>query len=297
MTGQCLEKCFRDAGYEEGEYQSLLIGKEATEQILSNFHVRGVSFTGSTDGGSQVAELAGKYIKKSVMELGGCDPCVVMKDADLNKAVEVVCESRLRNDGQVCSAIKRVIVEETIFDDFKNKLIEKLKQVPIGDPMKKENKVGPLGSERIYKRILEQLDEGAKAGAKILYGGKRPDKEECQKGYYLTPTVIECKEDNILSTEEVFGPVFTLLPYKDEKDALRIANSSRYGLGGVIISENRDNAEKFGKLLESGILSINENLKSDSRMPNGGIKDSGYGRDCGREGAREFVNVRSVRIS
>jgi NAD-dependent aldehyde dehydrogenases len=295
-TGMCVEEAFKLAGFDQGEFQFLLTTQEQSEIIIGHKYVRGVSFTGSTKGGSTIASLAGKYCKKSIMELGGSDPLVVMKDADLDIAVNVAVSSRLRNAGQVCSCAKRFIIDESVYDEFVSKLIEKVKSVKIGDPMKKDTKLGPLAAKRVLEGVQHQLKEGLKAGGKLLYGGEKPDLEELKNGYYFIPAIVEVDEKNPLVQEETFGPIFALLKYRTEEEALRLANNTQYGLGSIVISKDEERALQFGRNIEAGALFINNLTKSDSKMPSGGVKESGYGRECGVHGAREFTNVKTVWV-
>jgi succinate-semialdehyde dehydrogenase/glutarate-semialdehyde dehydrogenase len=246
-TGMCVEEAFKLAGFDNGEFQFVLSTQEQSELIIGHKHVKGVSFTGSTRGGSTIASLAGKYCKKSIMELGGSDPLVVLKDADLDLAVNVAVTSRLRNAGQVCSCAKRFIIDESVYNQFKEKLIEN-------------------------------------------------EEEELKDGYYYVPAIVEVTEDNSLVKEETFAPVFALLKFKTEEEAVRIANDTQYGLGSIIISKDEERAQKLGRDIEAGALFINDLTKSDHKLPSGGVKESGYGRECGIHGAREFTNVKTVWI-
>ena len=296
QTGHLIEEAFQMAGFNNGEFQHVLTSKEQSELIISHPHVQGVSFTGSTAGGSHIAAIAGKYCKKAIMELGGSDPFLVLEDADLDLAAEVAIASRLRNTGQVCTCAKRFIVQEKVYDEFKNKIIEKVSKMKVGDPMNKETMIGPLTKKQVLDSIEKQVEEGIKQGGKVLYGGKRLQTDEHKKGYYFEPTIVEVQEGNILLKEETFGPVMPLLKVKDVEDMIRIANDSEYGLGGAIMSKNVEKAQEIGRFIDVGSLFYNAAVSSDSRLPSGGVKNSGFGRECGKYGLREFSNIKTVVI-
>jgi len=296
-TGLIVEEAFKDAGFDSGEFQYIGSSQDQSELIISNKHVKGVSFTGSTHGGSVIAGLAGKYTKKSVLELGGSDPCLVLKDADVDLAVSIAISSRLRNGGQVCSSAKRFIIHESVFDQYRDKLVEKISKINIGDPMKKETDLGPLATKRVLDEVLSQVNEGVKQGGNLIYGGKRPEGDEYKNGHYFIPAVVEVSDDsNILFQEEVFGPVFALIKFKIEEEAIKIANNTQYGLAGVIVSKDEERAQNIALEIECGNLAINSAVASDSRLPSGGIKESGYGRECHSIGAHEFTNVKTLII-
>jgi len=295
-TGILAEEAFKEAGFNNGEFINLIVSQKASESIISNEHIRGVSFTGSTEGGQKVAEFAGKHCKKTVMELGGSDPFIVLKDADLDLAVQQGIKGRLFNAGQCCTAAKRFIIDETIYDKFKEKLLQKLKDVKIGDPMEEDTLLGPLAKKDGMEKTEDQVKRAKEQGGKVIYGGERPKDEKLKNGFFCMPTVVEVEQDNVLLTEETFGPVFALLKFKEEDEAIKIANESEYGLAGAIFSQDEQKAEKLAAQVEAGVLFINQLVASSSDMPSGGVKSSGFGREGGKYGAHEFVNVKTVWI-
>jgi len=235
-----------------------------------------------------------KYIWRC-LELGGSDPFIVLEDGDIDLAVNVAMSSRLRYAGQVCTCAKRFIIFEKVYDEFRDKLIGKVKALRVGDPMNKETNIGPLTKRKVLEDIKQQVEKAIKQGAKVLLGGNEPlQNEETRNGYYYLPTICEVEEGNILMKEETFGPVFALIKVKNEEDAQRIANDTEYGLGGIIISKDIEKAEKFGKGIDVGALFYNAAVSSDSRLPSGGVKNSGFGRECGRYGVHEFANIKTV---
>jgi len=297
LLGQALEDLLIEAGFTNGEFQTVLSSPVQTELVLAHKHIRGVSFTGSTGTGGVIGAIASKYAKKAVMELGGSDPFVVLNDADLDQAVSLAMQSRLQNCGQVCSAGKRFIVDERVFDQFKEKLIKKLPEVIIGDPLDPRTTMGPLARPDLRDNIERQVKQSVDHGAKLLYGGKRPEDPNLQAGNFYIPAVVEVLEGDLLLKEETFGPVFALVKAHGDEELLRLANDTEYGLGCVIISKDVKRAEEFGKKIESGFLFVNDFVKSDTRMPSGGIKGSGFGRDCAEFGVYEFANIRSIWIA
>jgi len=287
-----------EAGFDNGEFQMVFSSPQQTELILSNKFIQGVSFTGSTKSGRNIASIAGKYTKKAVMELGGSDPFIVLEDADIEKAVETAMSSRLTNAGQTCCAGKRFIIDDRIYDRFKEKLIQKVSEFKVGDPMNSETQLGPLARSDLRANIERQVTEAAKQGAKILYGGKRPEDSELQAGNFYMPTVCEIERtDNILFTEETFGPVFALMKVSGEEEMIRLANDTEYGLGCVIVSENVERATKLGRKIDTGMVAINTIVFPDIATTFGGVKNSGFGREYGEYGVHEFTNIKTTMIN
>jgi len=296
LCGLAIEELMVGAGFEDGEFQNVFTSPEQTETIIGHKYVRGVSFTGSNGVGSIIGSLAGKYCKKSVLELGGSDPFIVLKDADIDLAVKLAMNTRLANCGQVCFSGKRFIIDEQIYEAFKTRLIEKVAQYKIGDPSNSSTQLGPLARADLVDNIHRQVQSGIEEGASLLYGGQRVEGPEYAKGNFYMPTVCEVPEGNILLKEETFGPVFALVKAKDEEEIVRIANDTEYGLGCSIISRDTSRAEELGSKIESGSVFINEFVKSDSRLPSGGVKNSGYGRELGVYGIHEFSNIKTVWV-
>jgi len=295
-TGLMAQEAFNLAGFDNGEFQYVLTTQHQSELIISHHHIKGVSFTGSTQGGASVASLAGKYIKKTIMELGGSDPFLVLEDADVDLAVTVAMGSRFRNSGQVCTCAKRFIIHEKVYDEFKAKITQRVAALKVGDPMRKDTDIGPLTKPKVLEDIEKQVHKSVQEGGKVLVGGKRAEGEELKNGNYYLPTVVEVEEGNVLFREETFGPVLPILKFSNIEDAVRIANDTEYGLGGIIISKDVERAQEIGKNIDVGALFYNAAVSSDSRLPSGGVKNSGFGRECGAYGIHEFANVKTVVV-
>jgi succinate-semialdehyde dehydrogenase/glutarate-semialdehyde dehydrogenase len=288
-----IEDIFRRAGFTAGAFQTLLIGSEMVEGIIADRRVAAVTLTGSEGAGRSVGAAAGKNLKKSVLELGGSDPFVVMPSADLESAVSTAVNARMINNGQSCIAAKRFIVHEKIYDDFLKRFVARVSAMRIGDPMDETTELGPLATSAIRDGLDDQVKKSVAAGARPATGGTRLDRE----GFYYAPTVLTDIPDNAPAAhDELFGPVASVFKAKDISDAIRIANGTDFGLGAS--AWTRDNAEwdRFVAEIESGLLFINGMVVSDARLPFGGVKSSGYGRELGEFGIHEFVNIKSVRV-
>lgn len=288
-----IEDVFRRAGFTEGAFQTLLIGSELVDGIIADNRVVAVTLTGSEGAGRSVASAAGKNLKKSVMELGGSDPFVVMPSADLDAAVSTAVTARMINNGQSCIAAKRFIVHDKIYDAFLKRFVAAVAAVKVGDPMDEATELGPQATAAIRDQLDQQVQASVAAGAKVATGGKKLDRA----GYYYAPTVLTDIPANApAASEELFGPVASVFRAKDLTDAIRIANGISFGLGASVWT--RDDAERnqFVAEIESGLLFINGMVVSDSRLPFGGVKNSGFGRELGEFGIREFVNIKSVRV-
>jgi succinate-semialdehyde dehydrogenase / glutarate-semialdehyde dehydrogenase len=288
-----IEDVFRRAGFTEGSFQTLLIGSELIEGIIADTRIVAVTLTGSEGAGRSVAGAAGKNLKKSVMELGGSDPFVVMPSADLDAAVSTAVTARMINNGQSCIAAKRFIVHEKIYDTFLKQFVAAVAAVKVGDPMDEATELGPQATAAIRDQLDQQVTGSVAAGAKVATGGKKLDRA----GYYYAPTVLTDIPANApAAREELFGPVASVFRAKDLSDAIRIANGTSFGLGAS--AWTRDDAERnqFIAEIESGVLFINGMVVSDSRLPFGGVKNSGFGRELGEFGIHEFVNIKSVRV-
>jgi succinate-semialdehyde dehydrogenase/glutarate-semialdehyde dehydrogenase len=289
-----LEELFVRAGFPEGAFQTLLIGSSEVKAVLGDPRVAAVTLTGSNAAGSQVASQAGHEIKKSVLELGGSDPFIVMPSADLDKAVETAVQARVINNGQSCIAAKRFIVAEPIAAEFERRFVERMKKLVVGDPLDPKTEVGPLATPSIRDEVDDQVQRSVKAGARLLCGGKkRPG-----PGNYYEPTALgDVPRDAAAAREEVFGPVAALFRAKDLTEAIRIANDSPYGLGCSAWTNDPEERARLIDEVESGGVFINQMVASDPRLPFGGVKQSGFGRELGPHGIREFVNVKTVRVS
>src|SRR5205809_4245674 len=288
------EKIFCDGGFEPGVVQSLLIGNEAVEKIIRDPRVKAVTLTGSERAGSAVASAAGREVKKSVLELGGSDPFIVMPSAKLDDAISTGVKSRMVNSGQSCIAAKRFIIADAIYETYVAQFVEKMKKMKLGDPVDETTEVAPISSENILRGVDEQVQKSVAAGAKSLCGGKRADRA----GYFYEPTVLaQSPEGAPAYREEVFGPVALFFPARDREEAVAIANDSTFGLGASVWTNEPAEQEFFSRELENGMVFVNAMVASDPRVPFGGVKRSGYGRELGAEGIREFTNVKTIRIS
>lgn len=290
-----IEKVVKDSGAPKGLIQTLLLPSSRVEELIANPAIAAITFTGSTSAGSKVAMAAAKHIKKQVLELGGSDPYIVLKDADMKLAVKISVDGRLVNSGQSCVAAKRFIVEKAVKKDFEKQFVELMEAARFGDPMDMDNKIGPMARHDLRDQLHEQVQKSIAMGAKLLCGGYIPDNE----GAYYPPTVLtNVKKGMPAYDEELFGPVASIIEAKDEADAIRLANDSIYGLGAGIFSKNRARAEKIAATqLQAGNCFVNAFVHSDPRLPFGGVKQSGYGRELSIFGIREFVNIKTVFIN
>ena len=289
-----IEKIFRDAGLGPGVFQTFLIENATVEKVIRDPRVKAVTLTGSERAGSAVASTAGREIKKSVLELGGSDPFIVMPSAKLDDAISTGVKSRMVNSGQSCIAAKRFIIADAIYEKYVPQFVEKMQQMKLGDPVDETTEVAPLSSENILRGVDEQVQKSVAAGAKILCGGKRADRV----GYFYEPTVLaEIPKSTPAYREEVFGPVALFFRAHDREEAVAIANDSTFGLGASVWTNEPAEQEFFSHELESGMVFVNAMVASDPRVPFGGVKRSGYGRELGAEGIREFTNVKTIWIS
>jgi len=288
-----IEDIFRRAGFEDGVFQTLLIGSDAVEGIVADNRIAAVTLTGSEGAGRLVASAAGKNLKKSVFELGGSDPFVVMPSADLDNAVSTAVTARMINNGQSCIAAKRFIIHEKIYDQFLTKFVARVSALRVGDPMDEKTELGPQATAAIRDQLDQQVKASIAAGAKVLTGGKKLDRE----GYFYAPTVLADIPPNApAAREELFGPVASVFKAKDLADAIRIANGTAFGLGASAWTRDAAEQKQFIADIESGLLFINGMVVSDPRLPFGGVKNSGFGRELGEFGIHEFVNIKSIRV-
>ncbi|MEO6055568.1 MAG: NAD-dependent succinate-semialdehyde dehydrogenase, partial [Gemmatimonadales bacterium] len=289
-----IEDIFRRAGFAEGCFQALLIDTEMVTRVIEDPRVAAVTLTGSTAAGSKVASAAGKVIKKSVLELGGSDPFVVMPSADLDAAVRTAVKARTINNGQSCIAAKRFIVHEAIADEFERRYVAGFRALTVGDPMDAATDIGPLANESQVRTIAEQVDRSVAAGATLLTGGKRLDRP----GFWYEPTVLSgVTADSPAYHDEVFGPVAILFRVGNVDEAVRLANDSPFGLGASAWTTDPSEIARFVGEIEAGMVFINAMVASDPRVPFGGVKQSGYGRELSRLGIHEFVNAKTVWIA
>ncbi len=287
---KAIETAFLEAGFPEGVFQQISIEIAQVESVIASNVVHGITLTGSEGAGSSVAALAGKHIKKTVMELGGSDAFIILNDANLEKAAEVAAHSRMLNAGQACICAKRFIVTEKVADEFVSLFAKNIQSLQQGDPLKKEIDLGPLARLDLAETLANQLKKSLKQGAKLVVGGEY---ENCN----FQPTLIDFVTVNSIAfQEETFGPLATVVRAKDENDAVAIANNHRYGLAAAIWTEERENAYNLARRIEAGNVFVNSLVRSDSRIPFGGIKKSGYGRELGTVGIKEFMNMKSLVI-
>jgi succinate-semialdehyde dehydrogenase/glutarate-semialdehyde dehydrogenase len=287
---KAIENVFLEAGFPEGVFQQISIHIPQVESVIAADIVHGVTFTGSEMAGSSVAALAGKHIKKSVLELGGSDAFIILNDADLEKAVTVATQSRMLNAGQACICAKRFIVTEAVAGEFAARFTDKIAGLQQGNPVRRGIDMGPLARIDLADKLSYQLKTSLQQGARMLVGGER---DQCN----FQPTLIDfVDKDNIAFQEETFGPLATIIRAKDENDAIEIANDHRYGLASAIWSEDREKAYLLARKIEAGNVFINSMVRSDSRISFGGIKKSGYGRELSEIGIKEFMNIKSIVI-
>ena len=294
QTAVAIEEVFRAAGGTEGLYTNLLIGSSKVGRIIEDPRIAGVSLTGSTEAGKAIAAKAGESLKKVVLELGGSDPFIVLDDANVEKAVSQAVWSRMLNMGQQCTAAKRFIVSDAVADRFLAGFTEALKKLQPGDPMAQETTLAPLSSESQAKTLEGQIDLAVSHGAKVLLGGKRIDRP----GAFLEPTIItDVKPESPAYKEEFFGPVALFFRVKDEAEAIRVANSTPFGLGGAVFTEDPERGRRVASQIESGMVWVNHPTLSSPELPFGGIKNSGFGRELSSLGITEFVNKKLVRLT
>ena len=285
---------FEAAGFPEGIFTNLFIDVDTAGSLIRDARVQAVTLTGSTRAGSHVAAIAGAEIKNCVLELGGSDPYVVLEDADLPLAVEACVTGRVINGGQSCIAAKRMIVHEAVADEFTEAVVERMAAVRVGDPMAEMTDVGPLAREDLRDNLAGQVARSIEAGAKCLLGGKVPD----VPGWYYPATVLtEVAPGMPAYDEEIFGPVACIIRAASEEEAIGIANDTAYGLGAAVFTRDLERGERIARTeIEAGACFVNDFVKSDPRLPFGGVKSSGFGRELSEFGIREFVNVKTVRV-
>ncbi len=291
---QCAEaitKLFSRSGLPDGVFTNLLIPADAVEAIIADERIRGVSLTGSERAGASVAALAGKHLKKSVLELGGNDPFIVLEDADLAEVVKLAVKGRMVNTGQSCVASKRFIVVESLAEGFLKGLKEGMEGLKMGDPMEPDTEVGPLSTEAAAVDLAEKVRKTVEAGAKVVLGGGRPDR----KGAYFNPTILTDITPEMPSyDQELFGPVASVYVVKDEEAAISLANDSSYGLGGAVFTKDIERGRRVAERIDTGMVFLNQPTKSQAELPFGGTKNSGYGRELSELGIMEFINKKLI---
>jgi succinate-semialdehyde dehydrogenase/glutarate-semialdehyde dehydrogenase len=288
-----IEEIFRDAGYPEGVFQTLLIGSEKVKRVIDDPRVVAATLTGSDGAGRSLGTAAGAQLKKIVLELGGSDPFVVLPSSDLDKAVNVAVVARVQNAGQSCIAAKRFIVHEKIAPEFEERFAQAMSALKIGDPADDSSEIGPLSSKQVLNDLEKQVARATQQGAKLACGGKRLDRQ----GFFYQPTVLLNAGGTLAWTEEVFGPVAAVARAKDLSHAIALANDTQFGLGAAAFTDDSAEQERLCDELEAGQVFINGMVKSDARLPFGGVKGSGFGRELSREGIREFTNIKTIWIA
>lgn len=293
-VSQCslmIEDVFKNAGFPEGAFQSLLVESKNIERIISRQEIAAVTLTGSENAGMKVAEAAGSNLKKCVLELGGSDPFVVLEDCDLELTAKIATQSRMQNAGQSCIAAKRFIVEAKIKDDFMSRFKSNIEKLVQGNQLDEKSTTGPLARIDLAEDLEKQLRDSVSAGAKIITGGKR-------NGANFQPTLLdEVKPGMKAFDEEMFGPVASVITVKNEAEAIAMANNHRYGLGASVWTQDKQRGERVAREIESGSVFINSLMRSDQRLPFGGIKKSGYGRELSELGIKEFVNAKTIFVA
>jgi succinate-semialdehyde dehydrogenase/glutarate-semialdehyde dehydrogenase len=296
VTGcaQLIEKIFQHAGFPEGVFKHLLITSAQVESAIAHPKVRGVTLTGSEDVGRKIASEAGRHLKKVVLELGGNDPLIILKDADLEQAAKAIVQSRMRNSGQVCVAAKRIIVDASIERQLLEYLLKEIAIFQMGNPLDLNCNYGPMAREDLRVQLHQQIQTLIQEGAILVYGGEIP----AIPGYFYPPTIIKnVPEDSLAFKEELFGPVVCITSFNTEEEAMTLANATAYGLGASIFTNRLEIAEKMAGAIEAGLCFVNLPVTSDIRFPFGGVKNSGYGRELSIEGILEFSNIKTVIIN
>jgi succinate-semialdehyde dehydrogenase/glutarate-semialdehyde dehydrogenase len=295
-VSQCaleIEKVFTQSGFPKGVFQTLIVPSSRVAQLIEHPAIAAVTLTGSEGAGSQIASCAGRVCKKTVMELGGSDPFIVLEDADLEAAVKAGVRARYQNTGQSCIAAKRFIVVESVFQEYQDRFVKAVSALKIGNPMDRSTQIGPLARQEFIGDLERQIRESTQQGAKILIGGKRLS----GKGYFFEPTVLtDVQPDMPAGCEEVFGPVAAIIRAQDPEEAVQFANCTPYGLGSNLWTSDIECAKRLARDIEAGQVFINGMVASDPRLPFGGVKRSGYGRELSEFGIREFVNIQTVWI-
>jgi succinate-semialdehyde dehydrogenase/glutarate-semialdehyde dehydrogenase len=289
-----IEEIFQEAGFPENLFRALIVSSKNTKPIIENKNISAVTLTGSVPAGKAVAAVAGALLKKTVLELGGSDPYLILEDADIEKAAEICVTSRLLNGGQSCIAAKRFIIVEAVYDEFEKLFVQIMESKKMGDPFNTENDLGPQARVDLRDELHQQVIRSIEKGAKLLLGGRVPD----TKGAYYPPTVLSNVTAGMPAyEEELFGPVAALIKVRDEEEAIYTANNTIFGLGSAVFTGSVEKGERIAKeKLNAGCCFVNDFVKSDPRLPFGGIKESGYGRELSFTGIKEFVNAKTVFV-
>ncbi|MFK7900517.1 MAG: aldehyde dehydrogenase family protein [Cyclobacteriaceae bacterium] len=288
--GERVEELFVEAGFPKGIFQHLIIGLSQVETVIASPIVSGVTLTGSDRAGKAVAALAGKHLKKCVLELGGNDPFIVLKDADIQEAAEKAVAARMGNTGQVCIAAKRVIVEEVVLDKFTSFYLSKVSDYQSDNPINESTTLGVMAREDLGENVMKQVKQLIANGAKILFGSV-----EELAAHAIKPCVLQLTSEQTID-EEIFGPVGLIIPVKDEEEAIKVANDTKYGLGASLWTTNKESIQRITPQLEAGAVAVNVPVKSEVALPFGGVKQSGFGKELGEMGMKEFLNAKTTVI-
>ncbi len=293
-SGLMLRDICLKAGLPEGLFDVVIVDHDTSDAIIEHKHIRGVTMTGSDGGGRHIGQVATKNLKKSVLELGSNDAYLVLEDADIELAVKTCVQGRLYNNGETCVSAKRFVVTDAVYDAFTSAFVEQMKAIRLGDPKDDDTQLGPLSSAEQFDTVCEQVTKSVDGGAEVLCGAFAPDRT----GHYYPATVlVNCQPGTPAYDDEIFGPVAAIIRAKDDDDAMRIANDSRYGLGGGIFSKDEDKALRLARdHFDTGMVRINSFGAADPNMPFGGVKDSGFGREHGGFGMKEFVNTKAIYL-
>lgn len=293
QCAESIEKLILQAGIPEGVFQNLFIDYHQSEKVIASSITSGVTLTGSEPAGAFVASIAGKYLKKTVLELGGSDPFLVFSDADLDSCIKTAIFARFQNAGQSCIAAKRFIINENIYQEFLERLTAEIRKIKIGDPLKEETELGPMARDYLLKDIEIQVKKSIETGARLIAGGKRLD----EKSLFYEPTILdEIKENMPVFSEEVFGPVISLFKFSHDEEAINLANRTPFGLGASLWTKDIDRGLHVASAIRAGTIALNGLVKSHPALPFGGVKKSGYGRELGEWGMKEFANVKTINI-
>jgi acyl-CoA reductase-like NAD-dependent aldehyde dehydrogenase len=288
-----IEEVFHSVGFPEGLFQTFLVGSSEVPKLIEHPVVTAVTLTGSEEAGKQVASCAGRSLKKTVLELGGSDPFIVLGDADIDEAVQAGVRARYQNTGQSCIAAKRFIVVESVFQKYQDRFVDAVRALKVGDPADRTTQIGPLARGEFRNDLERQIQESIRKGATVLIGGERRP----GKGYFFEPTILTgVRPDMPTGCEEVFGPVAAMILARDTEEAIQLANRTPYGLGSSLWTSDIERTKLLARRIEAGQVFINGMVVSDPRLPFGGIKRSGYGRELSELGLREFVNIQTVWI-
>ena len=289
-----IEDIFQKAGFPENLFRTLLIGSKLVDKVIDHELIKGVTLTGSVPAGKAVARRSGAVLKKTVLELGGSDPYIILQDADLKKAVEICAYSRLINSGQSCIAAKRFIVPKSLKERFESLLIEEMKKYKMGNPLEEETQIGPQARFDLRDGLHKQVTDSVEKGANLILGGKIPE----MKGAYYPPTILtDVSKGMPAYEEELFGPVASIIYINNEEEAIKTANDTRFGLGAAVFTNDIEKGEKIAtERIDAGCCFVNTYVRSDPRLPFGGVNESGYGRELSHFGIKEFVNIKTVYL-